>query len=172
MFWSHQKLSLTFSSHCNLQCVAEIYPGFPDLHSGSRGLLSPAVWVPFLLGWVCRGRSVSKLQISTCRALLLLPQGPGGGLGSGSWSPAACATSFGSWMPGWPCSLGGVGEEPLSVRRGAVPGHQPCCPQGSEEKGISFRWLLSLISLGRRQQSEVMEEERREDALPGEAVLV
>lgn len=114
--------------------------------SESREFCSPAVWVTFLLAWICRGRSrsVSRLQISPRHRDLK------GDWAKVSWSPGAqaCATSFGCWMPGWPCSWGGVGEEPLSVRRGAVPGHQLSCPQELWGKGNKLK-MASLPYLFR-----------------------
>lgn len=112
--------------------------------SESRGFLSPGRWVTFLSGCKCRGRgrSVSRLQIGTSRLLLLLPQGPGGGLGKGLlchliWLlDASMALDFGRcWRR-------------ASVRRGAVPGHQPCCPQGLSGRGNKLQ-AASLPNLFR-----------------------
>lgn len=119
------------------------------------------MWVTFLLGRVCRGRSVSRLQISTSKlAAPLAPQGP-----EGVWAKVsrnsgaqACATSFGCWMPGWPCSLGGVGEEPvLCEERGSACPPAWLSPGALRQREQDSDWLPSQIYLGRRQKAVVVE---------------
>lgn len=85
----------------------------------------------------------------------------------------ACATSFGCWMPGRPCSLGGVGEEPvLCEERGSACPPARLSPGALRQREQASDWLPSPIYLGRRQQAAVVEGERGKDAPPGEVVLV
>lgn len=141
-FWSHEKLSLTFSSRCNLRDIfRSCWIAFMGYLWESRGFRSPAVWVTFLLGWVCRGRgrSVSRLQISTSE--LAAPPGFSGtcrGIGPRchrTMEPKPVPPHLAVGCQDGPAVWEVLEKSLCSVRRGAVPAHQPGCPQGLWGKG-------------------------------------
>lgn len=152
-FWSHKKLDYHFLHAAVLEmCGRDIFRiywiAFMSYLSEGRRFLSPARWVTFLLGCICRARS----QLSTSQPLLLLAQGPARGLGQGLMEPwsHACATFI--WLLGARMALqfGRCWRRASHWGEGQCLATSPAVPRGSEAKGTSFRWLPSLICLGRR----------------------